>query len=827
MTSNVNKYGNWWDNHIAQQILSKKYFHKEEVELADKHGFDNAFKAFVGRVSGIFSTKELKDFMHDSLVNGDFILAGRSLYAAGAKDKFKASMSNCYIMPSPEDNIESIFDTCGKMGRIFSYGGGCGINISKLRPRDAIVLNSAKTSTGAVSFMDVFNVVGEVIGSNNRRAALLIALNCEHPDIEEFLDVKKNNDKIQAANISICFTNDFMEAVEKNQDFTLEFNVDATGERITKIINARDFFMKFCESQYDWAEPAALWIDKINNWNILDSYPRNEYNIEVTNPCAEFASNAYNSCNLASINLYNFVEEPFTDKAYFDFIRFRSVVKKAIQAMDEVLDYGYDMQPLDENRKNIEDWRSLGLGVFGVADMLVAMGIEYGSSGSIDLIKSIMRTMQKHALYSSAMLAKDKGTFKKYDYAKVRNSNYLRNLFNNEWDNTADIIQKYGLRNSTLLSIAPTGSIAMLFNQSGGVEPYYQLSYDRTTHALEKEGKKFHIAMLGIQHLLMHNDITEELSNEEIKERFHYVVDTYDINPRSRVNMQAAMQECVDNAISSTINLKEDATVQEIFDLYMHAWETGCKGITIFRDNCKRISILGKDHGVSTESLKNQEKCDEKALKCQEKCDDNPKCQVYPEKTIQNQSNDVEKTVILNSVTPIKRSDGIDSLWGRTFVFHTACVPKFYVTVNIKDGEIFEVFVAADKGCQANISTLTRMTSLCLRSGVKVDEVVKNLNSAICAACTNARNKGDIAIAKSCASCIATAITEMQKTLHGGKKRNNPAVQELEVVKEVPKGMKMIKVASNAYSRCPECGANALVPDGKCVFCNNCGYSKC
>lgn len=828
MTSNVNRFGNWWDNHIAQQILSKKYFHKEELELAEKHGFENAFKAFVGRVSGIFSTKELKGFMHDSLVNGDFILAGRSLYAAGAKDKFKASMSNCYIMPSPEDNIESIFETCGKMGRIFSYGGGCGMNISNLRPKDSIVLNSAKTSTGAVSFMDIFNIVGEVIGSNNRRAALLIALNCDHPDVEEFLNIKKNNDKIQAANISICFTDEFMRAVEKDENFTLKFYVEATGERIVKNIKAKDFFWRFCESQHDWAEPAALWIDRINNWNILDGYPREEYKIEVTNPCAEFASNGYNSCNLASINLYNFVEFPFTEGAYFNFMRFSSVVRNSICVLDEVLDYGYDMQPLDENRKNIEDWRSLGLGVFGVADMLVALGIEYGSKESIVLIESIMKMMKYSALESSAMLAKDKGSYKKFDYAKVQKSRYLRDVFENQWNEVADLIQRYGLRNSTLLSIAPTGSIAMLFNESGGVEPYYQLSYERTTHALEKEGKKFNISMLGIQHLLKHFEIdADKISIAHIKGRFDFAVDTYDIDPLKRVELQSVMQKYVDNAISSTINLREDASVKTIYNLYMQAWKLGCKGITVFRDNCKRISILGKDHGVSTESLKNQEKCGETPLKSQEKCEPDSKCQVYPEKTVQNIVNDVEKTVILNSVTPIKRSDGIDSLWGRTFVFHTACVPKFYVTVNIKDNEIFEVFVAADKGCQANISTLTRMTSLCLRSGVKVDEVVKNLNSAICAACTNARNKGDKTIAKSCASCIATAITEMQKTLKGGKACLDNPSEDFEVVKEVPKDMKMIKVASKAYSRCPECGSNALIPDGKCVFCNNCGYSKC
>ena len=803
MTSNVNKYGNWWKNPIAQQILLKKYFHREEVGCYERNGIDEAFNGFICRVSSILSTIELREFMEKSLINGDFILAGRSLYGAGAKDKFKASMSNCYIMQSPDDNIESIFETCKKMGRIFSYGGGCGMNISNLRPKDSIVLNSAKTSTGAVSFMDIFNIVGEVIGSNNRRAALLIALNCDHPDIEKFLDVKRNNDKIQSANISICFTDEFMNAVKYDKEFILKFDVKATGEEIRKVIKAKDFFMKFCQAQHDWAEPASLWIDRINNWNILDGYPKDEYNIEVTNPCAEYTGNAYNACNLGSINLYNFVEHPFTNKARFDFNRFSSVVKNAISVMDEVLDYGFDMQPLNENRENIEDWRSLGLGVFGIADMFVAMGIKYGSDNSLDLIEDIMICMQESALRQSCYLAKEKGAFEKYDYNKVRKSKFLNHIFNNEWDDLADDIQKYGLRNSTLLAIAPTGSIAMLFNESGGVEPYYQVSYERTTHTLEKEGKSFNISMLGVQHLLKHHEINpEEISNDEIKDRFSFIVDTYDIAPENRVELQAVMQQYVDNAISSTINLKESATVEDVYKLYMQAWQQGCKGITIFRDNCKRISILGKDHGVSTESLKSQEKCDSK-------------CQVYP-----------EKTVILNSISPIKRSDGIDSLWGRTFVFHTACVPKFYVTVNIKDGEIFEVFVAVDRGCQANISSLTRMTSLALRSGVKVDEVIKNLNSAICVACTNAKNKGDTTIAKSCASCIATAIQEMQRTLQGGKKVKSPALESIKA-EEVPKYSEPIKTSPKASSVCPECGANALVPDGKCAFCNNCGYSKC
>lgn len=621
--------------------------------------------------------------------------------------------------------------------------------------------------------------------------ATMIALNCNHPDIEEFLEIKKNNDKIQAANISICFDNKFMEAVVNNQDYELYFKVEDTGEEIRKTINAREFFYKFCESQYDWAEPAAIFIDTVRKNNLLSEYK--DYKIDVSNPCAEFFGNEYNACNLGSINLYNFVKEPFTPNAYLDFDRLGIVVQNAVKTMNDILHYGYDKQPLDENRKCIDDWKSIGLGVFGLADMLVALGIKYGSPESIKLVEVISFNMLRNALFASAKDTDKYGTFGQYD-----EDNTLKNKLINDVDKVVslhELIKQYGLANGTLLSIAPTGSLSMLFREAGGVEPYYQVSYERTTHQLEKKDSNFKIKlnMLAVEHLLKANnlDITK-ITPEEIKAKFPYIVDTYDIEPKDRVELQAALQKFVDNAISSTVNLKETATVQDIFDLYVYAWEKGCKGITIFRDNCKRINILGTNHGVKRNS-----------------------------ESVELTMNKPIDKVVLNSVKPLKRGNNVQSLWGRTFLYHTACVPKFYVTVNIKDGEIFEVFVGADKGCQANISTITRLTSLALRSGVTVEEIIKNLNSAICPACTALKQKGEKNINKSCASCIASAIIEMQKTLSGGK--NTASINIAPEIPNIPKKSIPIKAAM----KCPECGEPTLIPDGKCAYCNNCGYSKC
>lgn len=811
--SNVNMYSYWWRDFIAENILYKKYYHDNEQVEFDKGNKDNAFDMFVKRVCSILKNEDDKLFLYNAIYKGDFILAGRSLYGAGAKGKFKSSLSNCYILPSPDDNLESIFDVATKMARIFSYGGGCGVDISKLRPRNSRVMNVARSSSGAVSFMNIFSVVGETIAQQNRRGAILIGLDCTHPDIEEFLTIKQNNDKVQGANISIKFTDEFMKAVVNNKDINLYFKVKSTGEEITKTINAKDFFMEFAKVQHDWAEPAALFIDAIRNWNLLSEYE--EYKIDITNPCAEFSGNAYNSCNLSSINLYNFVENPYTDLAYFNFEKLEKTMYFAVRIANQVLDYGYDTQPLNLNRKCIDDWRSIGIGVFGIADMLVALKQEYGSEDSKDLIERIAFCMQILGLHSSALYAKEHGTFGKFDLQKTTNSIFYKKLVekNSEIDNA---IHRYGLANGTLLSIAPTGSIAMLFRESGGIEPYYQVSYERTTHQLEKEHKKFHISMLGVENLLKFSKIDKELTPDEIKKEFPYVVDTYDIKPITRIELQAAMQEYVDNAISSTINLKEDTTVEDVFNLYLEAWNARCKGITIFRDNCKRISILGKNHGKTRDDEKDTMITENGEQKTITKVNDTPVLV----------DNSKPK---MNSIMPNKRGKNIKSLWGRTFLYHTACVDKFYVTVNILGEDIFEVFVGVDKGCQANIATITRLTSLALRGGIKVDEIVKNLNSAICPACTNARQKGDTTVNKSCASCIASAIIEMQKTLEGGKNVLKMADEMgFEEVDKIPDNVKMEKIEIHTGKmKCPECGANTLIPDGKCCYCSNCGYSKC
>lgn len=461
----------WYDNEISQGILREKYYHKGETNP----------EQFMDRVSSIFDD-DLRPRVRGYLEEASFCPAGRALYAAGSKGKFKVSLSNCYILPSPKDDLESIFKSNYEIARIFSYGGGIGINISGLRPKGSEVRNVARTSTGAVSFMKIFNVTGEVISQNGRRGAMMVGLNCDHPDIYEFLHIKQNEEKLSSMNISILFTDEFMEAVKNDTDYTLRYHVESTGENIERVIRARDFFMEFCETQWDWGDPGALFSDRLNDYHLLAGYP--EYKIEITNPCGEFGGNAYNACNLASINLYSMIDDKFSDEPKLNEEKFRQTVYDGIAALDEIVSYGYDIQPLDENRTCIDDWRSLGLGLFGVADALVAMKLKYGSEKANAFMGEVMKMMLLTALRSSCDRAKKLGTFGKYRWEATKQSPVM-DLVKELDPELYEDIHQHGLRNGTLLAIAPTGTISLLMGSySGGCEPLYKISYERTTHKM-------------------------------------------------------------------------------------------------------------------------------------------------------------------------------------------------------------------------------------------------------------------------------------------------------------------------------------------------------
>lgn len=655
----------WAKDEVAYNVFRAKYA-KDDMESP---------AMFCQRVASICD-ESIRDRVECLLANGAFFFGGRTMYLAGRKNEINAAGSNCYVVPIEDDTIEAIYEANKHMARIFSKGGGVGTDISILRPRNAKVNNAAKSSTGAVSFLDLFNETGNVISQHGRRGATMVSIDCSHPDIEELLDTKMKGDRLQSMNVSIKFTDEFMTAVDCDKPYTLKFDVKSTGEHIEKTIKAREFFKKFCECQWNWGDPGALFIDRFDEYNLLSGY--DNFHILTTNPCAELPLGAWGSCNLGSINLAKFVHMP-TGKFCWD--SFIDTVHVAVRALNDALDYSYDKQPYEENRKYIRDWRPIGLGVFGYADMLVELGLEYGSEKALEFTRKLFHCLTNEAVKASALLCQDYfNTFGEYDYDKTADSKFFQSLD----DDTKECVKEHGLLNGQIISVAPTGSISLLAGRyTGGCEPIYKLYYERTTHKLEEQGKTFRVFSRSIENLLARNKLPMDMSAEDIKKMFPYVIESHDVEPIRRILTQATMQKYVDNSISSTVNLPESATPDDIFAIYDAAWQAGCKGITVFRDNCARGNILGLS--------KKEEK----------------------------------PTILHDSLKPERRGD-IGTLVGKTYTQVMGDGTKLYITVNWKDDKLFEIFVNSERH-KDEVDGITRLISLSMRCGVSIDAIIKQL----------------------------------------------------------------------------------------------------
>ena len=722
-------------NKLGIDIWHNKYQHNNET-----------FDEWLKRVSG--GNQDVEDL----IVEKKFLPGGRILSNRGVTDS-KVTYSNCYVISPPEDNIESIYDCCKNLARTYSYGGGCGIDISKLAPAGAKVHNQARSTSGAVSFMETFSQVTAQIGQNGRRGALMISIDCHHPDLLEFIDIKAKPDSVTKANISVKVTDDFMQAVKDDKKWVMSFTRPETGETITKTARAVDIFNKICQNNWDWAEPGILFWDRIENWNLLSN--NDEFHYAGTNPCAEEPLPAGGSCLLGSMNLAEFVKD-----GMFDFHDFCESVNIAVLALNDILEEGLPLHPLEEQRKSVSEWRQIGLGIMGLADMLVKLEIPYDSDTARDLCGNIAHAMADQALFMSSQIATwKKAPYEKYDL-RVMSTPYFKAHADTV---THQCVESYGLRNSQLLTIAPTGTLSTMLGISGGIEPIFANSYTRKTESLHGHDEYYKVYTPIVQEYMDTHGLKDET------ELPNWFVTSSDISPRDRIAMQAVWQNSIDASISSTINLPETATVEDIKDIYMTAWEMGLKGVTVFRNGCKRTGILTTDSKKVTT------------------CTDESEAPKY------------------NYITPVSRKS-IGTTHGNTYCKKCAC-GTLYITLNRDDdGNVVESFIHTSKGgiCQANTSAVNRLVSLCMRSGVKTDEIIDQLKGITCGACTKAMSNGIKLDGISCPDILARTLIEFCKPTDEKKLIEKPTNQEC----------------------CPECG-EPIIHDGGCVQCTNCGWSKC
>lgn len=737
------------ENQLGQDIWERKYRYENET-----------FDEWINRVSG--GNSEIANLIKEK----KFLFGGRILANRGLENKGrKISLSNCYVIEPPEDNIESIFDCAKKLARTYSYGGGCGVDISKLSPRGAKVNNAAKETTGSVSFMDLYSMVTGLIGQAGRRGALMLSLSCEHPDLEEFIGIKSDLDRVTKANISIRITDKFMAAVKNKTPFTLSFTRLETGETITKEIDAYKMFHKMCEMNWDYAEPGMLFWDRINNWNLLSCDDEFEY--AGTNPCAEEPLPAGGSCLLGSINLAEFACD-----TGFDFESFKHCVKSSVIALNEVLDEGLPLHPLKEQRESVYDWRQIGLGIFGLADLLIKLGIKYGSPEAIDLCDMIGHTMADMAIKTSAVLAKEYGVYPKYKPEAVEQSAFYSK---NALGETKELVESFGLRNSQLLTIAPTGSLSTMLGVSGGIEPIFANYYTRKTESLKGHDEYYKVYTPIVKEYMDKHGLKDD------SELPDYFVTAQTLDYKNRIYMQSVWQSHIDASISSTVNVPNDFTVEQVEGLYMTAWDAGLKGVTIFRDGCKRAGIL----------------------------------------TIKENVEDiVEKPHRLERGMIIKADD---NCIGKKRTLRTGCgtlhCEAFFDPDN---GQLLETYFSkgSSGGCNNFMIGLSRMISLAARGGIDVYSIVDQLKSSgTCPSyAVRTATKHDTSKGSSCPVAIGNALLEMYEEMMDEVGFSDVEEKELEVITP--------KIVPVSKAKCPQCGGE-LVFEGGCNTCKNCGWSKC
>lgn len=746
------------ENRLGIDIWEKKYCNDNED-----------FDGWVERISG--GNEEIGGYIREKkFLFGGRILSNRGLHKANRK----VTYSNCYVIAPPKDEIEDIFECAKKLARTYSYGGGCGIDISGLAPRGAKINNAAKETSGSVSFMELYSMVTSLIGQNGRRGALMISIDGSHPDVEEFINLKTDLEKVTKANISICIHEDFMEAVKEDRDFTLSYKREATGEVIEKTVHAKELFRHIAETNWDYAEPGALFWDRITGWNLLSN--TKEFSYAGVNPCAEEPLPAGGSCLLGSINLSAFVKNEFTGEAFFDFEEFEKCVQAAVRALNEVLEEGLPLHPLAEQRESVAKWRQIGLGIMGLADALLKMGLTYGEADAVEMCDRIGFTMADTAIASSALLAKEEGVFAACNIEEIMETPYFQA---NTSEETRALVKEYGLRNSQLLTIAPTGTLSTMLGISGGIEPVYANYYERKTESLHGTDVYYKVYTKIVEDYMKLRGITDESGLPS------YFVTAMTLNYHQRIEMQSIWQTHIDASISSTVNVPNSFTVEETEDLYLYAFERGLKGITIFRDGCRRLGILTTKETKKVAAGEGLERG--------------------------------EIIMVSDDVIGKKRKliTGCGSLH---------CIALF----DPHTGALLETYLSKGStgGCNNFMVGLSRMISISARGGIDIETIVDQLNSSgSCPSYTARRvTRKDTSKGACCPMAVGNALMEMY----------NEMQQELALRQDCPKAAKTVKPEPKAvpgpeadrHMFCPECGEKLVFEEG-CNICKNCGWSKC
>jgi len=751
---------------IAEQIWDMKYRFKAADGTPNDATVEDTWRRIARDLAQVESDADgWEDKFFGALEDFKYLPAGR--ITAGAGTARRVTLFNCFVMGTVPDSMSGIFDMLKEAALTMQQGGGIGYDFSTIRPRGADVLGVSADASGPLSFMDVWDAMCRTIMSaGSRRGAMMATMRCDHPDVEDFITAKSDPARLRMFNMSVLVTDPFMEAVKADGSWDLVF-----GGKVYKTVQARDLWNNIMQATYSYAEPGVIFIDRINAANNLNYCET----IAATNPCGEQPLPPYGACLLGSINLARLVAQPFDEAAHLDQDAMSELVATAVRMMDNVVDVSNF--PLPEQANEAQNKRRIGLGVTGLADALLMVGLRYGSDEAAAQTESWLKAIARAAYLASVDLAKEKGAFPLFDAEKFLASGTMQQMD----DDVRDAIREHGIRNALLTSIAPTGTISLYAgNVSSGIEPVFAYAYTRKV--LQKDGSRTEEEVVDYA-VQMWRELKGDTPLPD------YFVNAQTLPPADHVKMQAAAQKWIDSSISKTINCPEDISFDDFKDVYMQAWDMGCKGCTTYRPNDVTGSVLS----VSSEKT--------------DKAPADSPDQVSEGGEIVYMSDPLDRPAELEGNTyKVKWPDSEHALYItiNDIVLNGHRRP-FEVFINSKNMEHFAWTVA-----------LTRMVSAVFRRGGDVSFVVEELKAVF-----DPRG-GAWMQGKYIPSILAAigGVIEQHMIATGfiaGEGMGLKTDPQAKVVGlDAPRG-----------KSCPSCGQFDLRMVEGCMTCGSCGHSKC
>jgi ribonucleoside-diphosphate reductase alpha chain len=748
------------DNDLAIDVLRNKYL--APGETGPLQMWDRIARAMA-------SVEKDEEFWYEQffslLVDFKFIPGGRVMHGAGREEaKRKPTLSNCYVIPIEEDSLDGIYRCLSQSAMVYRTGGGVGTDLSILRPKGAPVNATVDRSPGCTAFMNLLSESTNAVSQAGRRGALMLTLRVDHPDIEDFIGIKSdaNRTKVQYANISVLVTHEFMEAVLEDTDFDLRFE-----GKVYRTVRARELWEKIIATAHASAEPGIIF------WDTMREYHNVEYAnpLTSTNPCGEQPLASYTACNLGNLNLVAFVREDGS----FDYEDLAESSKVAARFLDDVIDYNMDSHAFPKIRDAVGSDRRVGLGITGLADAFVLMGLRYDSEEALDAVEKIMQTICYYSYETSIDLAKEKGSFSLFDWEGLSKSKFIQSLP----QGIQNRIEKHGLRNSTLITVPPVGTGSIVAQTTSGIEPIFCTSYKRRVK--QHDGETF-------KEYKVYHPLVKRLfgSDENLPDT---VVTAHEIDPYFRVKLQGVIQKYTDSSISSTLNLAEDVSVETVADIYITAYKEGLKGVTVYREG-SRQGILQTDD--------DEAKKDESARKTGD---------VSPKDDVASGHPRLRPTVTQGVTERIRTGEG-----------------NIYVTINEDEHGLCEVFSTIGKAggnAAAQSEAISRLISLVLRSGIDPKEVVAELKGI--SGPTPVWEDGELIL--STPDAIGRALERYVQRRQEGGSPLPPSTAT--VTATAPAGGDSGNSGGAKTSvTCPECGST-VAHEGNCLSCKHCGWSKC